>query len=67
MTTIPHTRTRPAQRTRLSLAASFERSNVEAAHVILASPARYPGLMTQWAHAVIDGREAADRAWRLVG
>jgi len=35
-------------------AAAFERENLAAALVIQADPARYPGLMQEWARLVLD-------------
>jgi hypothetical protein len=49
------------------MAADYQRSNLEAARVILADPRRYAGLMQSWAHAIIEGQQTEERAWRLCG
>jgi hypothetical protein len=63
----PHTRTSATAPTRANLATTFERTNTECASIILrGGSVLYPGLMTEWARKVVEGREAAERGWRLV-
>lgn len=53
--------------TRQTRAEAYEHSNREAARIILAAaPRRYAGLPVIWALAVLEGREAEQRAWRIV-
>jgi hypothetical protein len=61
-----HTRTTPTGRTRYHLAADFERSNLDAARVILAARERYAGLPVLWAESVLRHKREAAAEWRLV-
>lgn len=40
--------------------AEFDRQNLEAARIIAADPARYPGLLQEWARAVLRRLETVD-------
>lgn len=42
-----------ASKNSLKLAEAHQAENVRAAHIIAADPAKYSGLMAQWAQAVI--------------
>jgi hypothetical protein len=59
-------RTTSARRTRYHIATNYERSNLEAAHVILASRERYAGLPVLWAESVLRHKREAAAEWRLV-
>lgn len=46
-------------------AEAYECANCEAARIILADPRYAGGLMVEWARALLEGRDAERRPWRL--
>ena len=54
-----------ARQKRRHLAAN-ERSNLQAAHIILTDRKRYAGLMVQWAESVLRHERQTAAEWRLI-
>jgi hypothetical protein len=55
-----------ARQKRYRLAATYERTNLQAAHVILRDRKRYAGLMVQWAESVLRHERLSAAEWRLI-
>jgi hypothetical protein len=62
----PHTRVSATGRTRLQMAADYERENLACARLIAADPVTYRGLQLEWAYAVLRHDRETKARWRLV-
>jgi hypothetical protein len=62
----PNTHTTGTQRTRIQLAADYERENLACARLIAADPVTYRGLQLEWAYAVLRHDRQTEAEWRLV-
>jgi hypothetical protein len=51
---------------RAEQAERYRQANIECASIILADTSRFPGLMQEWAKAVLEEHEAEQRVWSLI-
>lgn len=53
------------RQSRAELIDRYARANRQCAEIIVANPVRYPGLMQDWARAILSDRKPERPQWRL--